>query len=113
MSSAAATPTPDTVTEAIEMLRGLGYTADFELIDGRMCVGELYCSIDKVTVDRVFRFEGPSDPGDQMVVFAITDPDTGTRGTLASAYGLAADPDQREHLSGLTTRFDRWANRQP
>jgi len=104
---------PDTVTEAISLLRDLGYTADFELIDGQMCVGEMYCILDKVTVDRVFRFEGPSDPGDQMIVFAITDTDTGTRGTLASAYGIDADPDERDFLTGLATRFDRWANRQP
>ena len=28
---------PDTVTEAIEMLRGEGYTADFQLVDGVLC----------------------------------------------------------------------------
>ena len=44
-------------------------------------------------------------PGDEMVVFGLRDPETGRRGVLASAFGLAADPELLEHLTGLSKRF--------
>ena len=56
-------------------------------------------------VERMYRFEGPSDPGDEMIVFALLDPATGVRGTLATAFGLAADPDLAGHLADLSRRF--------
>jgi hypothetical protein len=40
-----------------------------------------------------------------MIVFALLDPATGVRGTLATAFGLAADPDLAGHLADLSRRF--------
>jgi len=100
--------TPDTVTEAIELLRSEGYTVDFELTDGSVCTGGAgaLCSAGEVVVERLFRFEGPSDPGDEMIVFGLRDPGSGVRGTLASGYGPAADPELHEHLAGMHRRFE-------
>ncbi len=100
-------PAPGTVTEAIEILRSRGYTADFELIDGVLSAGDACpsCDIGRAVVEHLYRFEGPSDPGDEMIVFAVRDPDTDVRGTLATAFGPSADPELREHLTGLRTRF--------
>ena len=96
---------PDTVTEALIYLRGEGYTAEFSLADGHLtCGGAVHCSVTEATVDRLFRFEGDSDPGDEMVVFALVDTASGTKGTLASGFGPAADPDLLDHLVGLQTR---------
>ena len=101
-------PAPDTVTEAIELLRAEGYTADYELVDGVLrAERELTtCAVDIAEVERLYRFEGPSDPGDEMIVFGLHDPASGTRGTLAAAFGHSADPDLQEHLAGLRRRFD-------
>lgn len=98
---------PDTVTEALRTLKAEGYDAEFEMADGaiRWDGRERLCSVDTVVVERLFRFEGPSDPGDEMVVFGLYDPVSDTRGALASAFGPAADPDVLDHLVGLTTRF--------
>lgn len=103
-----ATDYPDTVTDAIELLRGEGYTADFELVDGVLTAARerASCSVSEAEVERVFRFEGPSDPGDEMVVFGVRDPASGTRGTLAAAFGPAADPAIADHLTNLRGRFD-------
>jgi hypothetical protein len=105
-------PEPDpasarTVTEALETLRLHGYTADFQLVDGalRPDGGNSPCPIDEAVVEHLYRFEGPSDPGDQMIVFALLDPNTGVRGSLAAAYGPAADPELYNHLSSLQQRF--------
>jgi hypothetical protein len=99
---------PATVTDALVTLRELGYTADFELVDGelRSDRGTAVCAVDQAVVEHLYRFEGPSDPGDEMIVFALRDPVTGTAGTLAAAFGPGADPDLVGHLTGLRTRFD-------
>jgi hypothetical protein len=99
---------PTTVTDAVEMLRARGYTADFEL-DGDRLQGmgdETSCPIEQAVVEHLYRFEGPSDPGDEMIVFGLRDPSTGVRGTLATAFGPAADPEVARHLSHLADRFD-------
>src|SRR6186713_2573071 len=92
---------PVTVTEAVEILRRHGYVEDFELVQGRLKGdgGNARCAIGEAVVERVYRFEGPSDPGDQMIVFGLLDPNTGLRGSLAAAYGPAADPDLYDHLT--------------
>lgn len=98
---------PDTVVEALRMLRDDGYTTEFQLVDGVLQWADrrMSCEVGKVEVQRLLRFEGPSDPGDEMVVFGLLDPATNTRGVLASGFGPAADPDQLDHLVGLTTRY--------
>jgi hypothetical protein len=106
-ASPPAAPSPLTVTEAIESLRSLGYTADYELVDGflRTDGGNSPCAVDQAVVEHLFRFEGPSDPGDEMIVFGVRDPASGTRGTLAAPFGPSADPGLYEHLSDLRARF--------
>jgi hypothetical protein len=97
---------PDTVTEAIALLQAEGYEAEFDLVDGelRSDPGCPVCAVGDVTVERIYRFEGDSDPGDEMIVFGLHDPATGIRGTLASAFGSSADPELAGHLSELTSR---------
>ncbi|MBI5088497.1 MAG: hypothetical protein HZB15_06445 [Actinobacteria bacterium] len=92
---------PSTVTEALDALQEAGYTIDYQLVDGALRAdgGNAPCPIDQVVVERFYRFEGPSDPGDQMIVFGVRDPNSGLRGSLAAAYGPAADPDLYDHLT--------------
>ncbi|MDP1793501.1 MAG: hypothetical protein Q8K63_05115 [Acidimicrobiales bacterium] len=92
---------PSTVTEALNALREAGYKVDYQLVDGilRIDGGNAPCPIGQAVVERFYRFEGPSDPGDQMIVYGLSDPTTGSRGSLAGAYGTAADPDLHEHLT--------------
>jgi len=98
---------PETVVDALRLLRSEGYEIEFQLIDGQLqCnADDRACPASDAIVERVYRFEGASDPGDEMVVFALRDPISDRRGVLASAYGLAADPVLLEHLDGLAARF--------
>ena len=98
---------PNTVTDAVEMLRARGYVAEFELVGDRLTStsGDASCHVAEAIVEHLYRFEGPSDPGDEMIVFALRDPATGVRGTLATAFGLAADPELASHLADLSRRF--------
>jgi hypothetical protein len=98
---------PDTVTDAIRSLHDLGYTAEFDLVDGHLRHDGLSvaCRVEDAVVERLFRFEGPSDPGDEMVVFGVRDPASGQRGVLTSAFGSSADPEILAHLVGLSSRY--------
>ena len=99
---------PDTVVDAIARLRAQGYETEYRLDDGHLSGrdGDRLCRADEAVVEKLYRFEGPSDPGDEMVVFALKDPSTGRLGYLASGFGAAADPEVLEHLTGLAARFD-------
>jgi hypothetical protein len=97
---------PDTVTEALAELAREGYDADFTLRDeGIHCpVCNTVHSFEAAVVDRIYRFEGPSDPGDEAVVFGLRCGNCGARGALASAFGLDADPDLLQGLVYLSTQ---------
>jgi hypothetical protein len=96
---------PDTVTEALALLRDEGYDAPFRLHDGHLWIeDEQVCAVAEARVERLFRFEGDSDPGDEMVVFGLVDPASGRRGSLASAFGPAADPEVLDQIVGLAAR---------
>ena len=86
------TDAPETVTDAVRLLVAEGYTVDFRLVDGALVWegAQAPCPVAEADVQRMFRFEGESDPGDEMVVFGLVDPGTGAKGTLASAFGPAA-----------------------
>jgi hypothetical protein len=98
---------PDTVVDAVALLKAEGYEVEFRLEDGHLRCDdeERACPCSDAVVERLYRFEGPSDPGDEMVVFALRDPVSGRRGVLASGFGPAADPEAMDHLVGLTSRF--------
>jgi hypothetical protein len=99
---------PETVVDAMRLLRSEGYDLEYQLVDGALqCDLDHPCAVGDAVVERLFRFEGPSDPGDEMIVFGLWDPIAERRGVLASAFGSAADPDVLEHLVGLASRFDR------
>lgn len=46
---------------------------------------------EQVTVTNFYRFEGESDPGDEIIMYVIETSD-GLKGTLIDAYGPYSDP---------------------
>lgn len=94
---------PDTVTEAVKLLAALGYSATFEWHDGELQCSACgaTCALSGARAERVYRFEGPSDPADEAIVIGLSCPACGTKGTFVSAYGPAADPDLFEQLGPL------------
>lgn len=101
-----AAPSAGTVTEALAELTAEGYGDDLRL-DGM----DLHCKVcgevhpaDAAEVERVLRFEGQSDPGDEMMVLALRCPHCGAKGSLASAFGMDADPDLAEAFVYLAER---------
>jgi hypothetical protein len=94
---------PDTVTEAVALLQAEGYTSDV-MVGGSTftcpACGQSSPLAD-AHVDRVFRFEGDSDPADEMIVIGLSCPLCGQRGLLVSAFGPDADPEHAEALRTL------------
>ncbi len=95
-------PAYDTLSEAISALQQQGYTKDFNLKSN--C---LHCAADDIElrpadfdIVDVYRFEGPTDPGDEAVLYAIEGKD-GSKGMLVDAYGTYAEaisPEMAEKL---------------
>jgi len=85
----------DTVSEAMNDLKKLGYTTDFSLLAHHDCLvckkSSLELSPDDFEIDQMHRFEGDSDPGDEMVVYAISSNKHEVKGIVVNAFGIYAD----------------------
>ncbi len=87
----------DTVSEAINELAKKGYTTDFEVLKEQDC---LVCkqtaqqlSPEEFVIDETHRFEGETDPGDEMIIHAISSQKHAIKGVIINGYGTYADPD--------------------
>lgn len=85
----------DTVSEAINDLAKRGYTHDFNVHEDQHC---LVCnntmtelSPDEFEITEVYRFEGETDPADEMILYAISSTKHAIKGVLLNAYGIYAD----------------------
>ena len=85
----------DTVSEAINDLAKRGYTIDFELLAEKDCLAchktSTYLSPDEFEIDEIYRFEGNSDPGDEMIVYAVSAKEYNVKGIVVNAYGMYSD----------------------
>lgn len=82
----------NTVTEAMAELKKLGYTIDFSILSDKEC---LICHLtatvlspDDFEIDNFYRFEGESDPGDSMILYAISSKNNNLKGLVLNAYGI-------------------------
>ena len=92
-----------TVTDATRRLQAEGYTGNWYADDnGRLVCGECGAEFDpaEVTVDEVLRFEGQSDPDDEMILFAVRGP-CGHRGVYSAAYGHYMSPEDAAVIATL------------
>ena len=85
----------NTVTEAVEGLEGRGYTKDFNVHPERECQicqkTGINSSPDEFEIDEIYRFEGMTDPGDEMIIYALSSKKYGLKGILVNAYGMYED----------------------
>lgn len=85
----------DTVSEAMNDLAKRGYTTDFSIKTEKDCLHciktEIELSPEDFIIDETYRFEGNTDPGDEMIVFAISSTKTNLKGILVNGYGMYSD----------------------
>lgn len=96
----------ETLSQAVEGLKGRGYTHDFTRKHDH-----LYCETedkrvnpDEFEIEEFHRFEGMTDPGDNAVVYAING--AGMKGTLVDAYSTYAEEMSREMVRKLHVDHD-------
>ena len=99
----------ETVSEAINDLVKRGYTHDFNVHTDKEC---LVCntsltqlSPDDFEIDETYRFEGDTDPGDEMILFAISSTKHKIKGTLLNAYGMYSDSATTKIIEKLVTHI--------
>lgn len=97
----------DTLSERMRELHAAGWIEQFSVSDGGLrCDGcSCWAAPEHVDVDKVYRFEGLSDPGDESILFAISMP-CGHRGTLPAAYGKDTAPDVTDVVQRLGRPHD-------
>lgn len=95
-----------TLSRVLEVLKGEGYTTDFNLKDSCLqCTGNtLQIHPEDFVVDRHYRFEGDSDPDDSAIVYAISSVKHGLKGTLVNGYGIYTDELSAEMMRTLHPR---------
>ncbi|MGV3686814.1 MAG: cupin domain-containing protein [Daejeonella sp.] len=97
-----------TLSEVLNQLKERGYTTDFNVGDNCLiCHGNsLELHPDEFVVDRHYRFEGSTDPGDQAIFYAISSLKNDVKGVLVNGYGVYSDPMTDEMVNALRTRED-------
>ena len=93
----------DTVSDAMRRLQAAGYTGNwYANADGGLecgATGEV-ADVSELQIDHVLRFEGQSDPGDEMIVFALRAP-SGDRGIYSAAFGADTSAEDSAVISRL------------
>lgn len=93
------------MAEVINNLRKEGYTTDFNLQENCLiCNDDFRVYHNEFVIDRVFRFEGMSDPADEATVYAISSPKHNIKGILVNGGGIYTDELTDEMLEMLKIR---------
>jgi len=82
-----------TLSQTINGLKGEGYLLDFNIKDECLVCHQTPIELhpDDFEIDKVFRFEGESNPDDEAILYAISSPKYGVKGVLVNGYGISAD----------------------
>jgi hypothetical protein len=76
----------ETLSGTMTRLEGEGYSTDMNIL-----LPMLNNEPGAFRVDAVYRFEGPTDPGDEMILYAISSAKHNLKGVLTNAFGMYAD----------------------
>ncbi len=79
-----------TLLEAVDGLRREGYTDELTLTEEGLFNSALPLDPTTFTIDAFHRFEGPSDPADMSIVYAVSSEALGLKGILVGDYGAKA-----------------------
>ena len=85
-------PYMNTLTSVSNKVTKLGYTDTFKVTKQGLhsTQKDKFYGPDEITVTDFYRFEGPSDPADNSILYVIETND-GAKGMLVDAYGPYAD----------------------
>lgn len=100
--------TYETVTEAVNELQERGYNANLAVLTEKECLichtSGTQLSADEFEIDEIYRFEGNTDPGDEMIVFAVSSKKHELKGVVVNAFGTYSDGIQSKLIEKLEMR---------
>jgi hypothetical protein len=79
-----------TMTVAVSDLQRQGYTDELTLTEDGLFNNALPLDPKEFTIDSFHRFEGPSDPADMAIIYAVSSERLGLKGLLIGDYGANA-----------------------
>lgn len=80
-----------TLSETINGLIKIGYTKDFNVNDGSILRANITQRPKNFQIDKIYRFEGTSDPNYQSILYAISSVNHNIKGTLVDGYGNSSN----------------------
>lgn len=91
--------TMNTLSSLTETALKKGYTENFQVSDGGLLAPstEVCYLPQEVKIDNFYRFEGPSDPDDNAILYCLQTND-GVKGMLIDSYGAGADEKISEFI---------------
>jgi len=99
----------ENLAHAVERLTAAGYRDDFRAEPGGLRAVETgrVHEPESLVIDEMVRFEGESDPDEEVVVFALNSASAGTRGTYVVTFGTYVDPLDALMVRRLSRRAAR------
>ncbi|MDT3405313.1 phosphoribosylpyrophosphate synthetase [Mucilaginibacter terrae] len=97
----------DTLIEALNDLRSNGYDLDFNLKENYLDCPQLSKQFyaEEFHVDKVYRFEGETDPSDSSILYGISTIER-QKGVLVEAYGAYATTADEALIKKLRIDMD-------
>jgi hypothetical protein len=97
-----------TLSETINGLKKDGYLLDFNVRGERIVCHQTntVLSPEDFEIDKLYRFEGASNPDDQSVLYAISSSEFDMKGVLVNGYGISADAATDAIIARLKTHPD-------
>lgn len=85
--------TEKTLSQVMEVLRQRGYKADFNLIEEDLCFSADGKEVhpEDLVIDKVYRFTGFNDPGDEAILYAMHNVRDQSKGVFVNGYGTYSD----------------------
>lgn len=80
-----------TLAEAVNTLQRAGYTQELVLTEEGLLSGVRPLDPEDFRIDSFHRFEGPSDPADMSIVYAVSSEKLGIKALLIGAYGAQSN----------------------
>lgn len=94
-----------TLSETINALKKEGYSLDFNINREFLICDKSNMSLSPgdFQIDKVYRFEGESNPDDQSILYAISSPKFNMKGLLVNGYGISSVEISDALISKLST----------
>ncbi|WP_196891289.1 hypothetical protein [Aureivirga marina] len=91
----------NTVSEAIAELQKEGFTIDFNLKENCLICEHSKYDLEDYEIAGIYRYEGNTDPSDEVAVFAIQERNGTKKGILVNGYGFSNVSEISEILRRL------------